>query len=96
MTIETFEESLQENTPPDVSVYLTALWYDAKGDWQKAHHLIDSLGGKTAAAVHAYLHRMEGDNWNANYWYNRAGRSMPNLSLQEEWKALANELLRME
>ena len=95
MTVDSFEKSLQNNTSPDVSVYLQALWYDAKGDWQKAHSLVDSLSGKTAAAVHAYLHRVEGDNWNANYWYSRAGRTMPNVSLQVEWKALVEELMNI-
>ena len=96
MNTVAFEESIQKNMPPEVSVYLKALWYDAKGDWQKAHNLVDNLDGKTAAAVHAYLHRVEGDTWNANYWYTRAGRKMPNLTLQEEWRALVNELLEME
>lgn len=93
MTIEFFEESIQNGMPPDVSVYLKALWYDAKGDWQKAHSLVDNLQGRTAAAVHAYLHRAEGDHWNANYWYSRAGKVMPDKSLQEEWKSLAEELI---
>ncbi len=96
MTVDEFEESTKKTTPPDTSVYLAALWYDAKGDWQKAHSLVDSVSGKTAAAVHAYLHRAEGDNRNASYWYNRAGRTMPNSTLQEEWKALVSELLEAE
>lgn len=96
MTIAAFEESLKTNELPDVSVYLQALWYDAKGDWNKAHSLVDNLSGSTAAAVHAYLHRVEGDTWNANYWYSRAGRKMPDKSLQDEWKVLAEELLLLE
>ncbi len=97
MTVQQFEETIQNNKPlPNTSVYLQSLWYDAAGDWDKAHHLIDSLSGKTAAAVHAYLHRVEGDNWNANYWYNRAGKQMPSLSLKEEWRGLVEELLQQE
>ena len=96
MTIESFEESMATETPPNVSVYLQALWYDAKGNWQQAHHLVDGLRGKTAAAVHAYLHRVEGDNRNANYWYNRAERVMPDASLKEEWKSLVEEMLNIE
>ena len=45
------------------------------------------------AAVHAYLHRKEGDLANAGYWYARAGRSMPAGTLAAEWRDLVGELL---
>lgn len=90
-----FEKSLAgQHPPPHASVYLQALWYDAKGDWDKAHSLVDSLADKTACRVHAYLHRVEGDNWNASYWYSRAGKSMPAISLKEEWQQLVQSLLQ--
>lgn len=89
-----FEQSLKNNAPPQqASVYLQALWYDAKGDWNKAHSLVDGLEGSAAAAVHAYLHRVEGDNRNANYWYRRANKPMPDISLKEEWKLLVVQFL---
>ncbi len=38
MDISTFKESLSAEEPPqNVSIYINALWYDAKGDWDKAH-----------------------------------------------------------
>jgi len=84
-----FKESLLETqVPAGLSVLLQALWYDAKGDWKTAHDLIDQLPDKDAAHLHAYLHRKEGDNWNADYWYTRAGEKRPNLSLEEEWEML--------
>ncbi|SHO64302.1 hypothetical protein [Algoriphagus zhangzhouensis] len=67
---------------------LKSLWYDMKGDWHLAHDQVDHLDGKSAARVHAYLHRKEGDQWNADYWYHRAGESRPSLSLDEEWQKL--------
>jgi len=92
--IQAFEESLIQNKPPQyASVYLQSLWYDAKGDWTKAHNLVDHLSDKTACRVHAYLHRVEGDRWNANYWYTRAGEPMPDIDLKEEWKLLVERLL---
>ncbi|MDQ2753668.1 MAG: hypothetical protein M3R72_11665 [Bacteroidota bacterium] len=95
MTLPEFENSTKQNQlPSGASVYLQALWYDAKGDWKTAHNLVDSLEGSTAAAVHAYLHRVEGDNGNAGYWYKRADRKIPEISLQEEWKRLVEELLK--
>jgi hypothetical protein len=35
----------------------------------------------------------EGDNGNARYWYNKAGKEMPQVSLEEEWKKIVIELL---
>ena len=74
--------------PGGLTVHMQALWYDGKGDWTKAHDLIDSLGDKRSAHLHAYLHRKEGDLWNADYWYTRAGQKRPDISLQEEWDHL--------
>ncbi|EJF09552.1 hypothetical protein [Pontibacter sp. BAB1700] len=96
MNLHTFKASLSAPAPPsEVSVYLQALWYEAKGDWDKAHVLIQDLPDKTAAWIHAYLHRKEGDTWNADYWYSRAGRKKPNTSLQEEWESIVTELLQV-
>ena len=44
------------------------------------------------AAVHAFLHREEGVQWNAEYWYRQAGRPPFTGSLEDEWVALAGEL----
>jgi len=43
--------------------------------------------------VHAYLHRKEGDQANAEYWYRRCGSGPCLLSLEEEWDLLARDLL---
>jgi len=67
---------------------LLALWYDGHGDWEKSHDQVDQLPGKSAARIHAYLHRKEGDQWNADYWYKRSGEKLPNLMLEEEWADL--------
>lgn len=96
MTLSTFKASLSDPAaPPAVSVYLQALWYEAKGEWNKAHVLIQDLPDKDAAWIHAYLHRKEGDTWNADYWYNRAGRKRPNTTLQKEWENIAEALLEV-
>jgi hypothetical protein len=44
-------------------------------------------------AVHAYLHRKEGVDWNADYWYRRAGRIYQRPALEDEWTALVEGLL---
>ena len=79
--------------PPDIAVPLAALWWDAKGDWARAHGLVDDLETPEGMAVHAYLHRKEGVEWNANYWYSRAGRKFRRETLEDEWEALVEGLL---
>ncbi len=88
MNLSSFKESINKNDPPDMSVYLTSLWYDAKGDWKHAHELIQEVPGKNSAWIHAYLHRKEGDTPNADYWYSKAGKKRPLLSLDEEWEQI--------
>jgi hypothetical protein len=89
-----FKQSLSGSSPPlEVSPYLQSMWYDAKGDWNKAHSIIQNIEDKKAAWVHAYLHRKEGDLGNADYWYRRAGKSKPNYSLEDEWESIVNALL---
>ena len=70
-----------------------ALWYDGAGDWDKAHAVAQDINGPDGVHIHAYLHRKEGDQWNAQYWYNRAGRTMPDVSLEQEWAQLVREYL---
>jgi hypothetical protein len=93
MTLADFITSLSLEAPPQgLTSYSRALWWDGKGNWQKAHDIIEDLGDDTAAWVHAYLHRKEGDNGNARYWYARAGRKMPEIPLKEEWEAMVKAL----
>ena len=94
MDINSFRESLSAKLPPgSFSPYLTALWYDAKGDWNAAHDEVDDMEGKDAAWVHAYLHRKEGDEFNAKFWYNLAGKKFPTNSLIEEWEEMVSYFL---
>jgi hypothetical protein len=95
MTFNEFKKSLEIETPPNgISEILETLWHDAKGDWESAHNIAQSQEGvQSYDRLHAYLHRKEGDNWNANYWYRRAKTTMPDVSLTEEWILLVNEAL---
>jgi len=72
---------------------LRALWLEAHGDWDRAHSITQEIETTDAAWVHAYLHRKEGDSFNAGYWYGRAGRPASTGSLHAEWTALASHLL---
>jgi hypothetical protein len=94
VTAEEFEQSLGASLPPDgLTAPVLALWWDGKGDWAKAHALVDELETLDGMAVHAYLHRKEGEEWNADYWYRRAGRQFNRPKLEEEWSALVSGLL---
>ena len=72
--------------------HLLSLWYDKKGEWEKSHTTIQDLPDQIAAAIHAYLHRKEGDTWNADYWYRRANTKRKEISLEEEWRELVQKL----
>lgn len=77
-----------DTLPNNLSPVLQALWYAGKDNWQAAHDIIEQLESMEASWVHAYLHRVEGDQWNAGYWYRRAGKEMPGYSLDQEWNEL--------
>src|SRR5215207_360971 len=60
---------LSGDTPPSTSARaLQALWWAARGSWDRAHSLVQHDGTEDAAWVHARLHRVEGDLENASYW----------------------------
>lgn len=95
MDLAAFERSLEEAVPPDgLPPLVEALWYERRGDWTRAHEITQDLPGRDAAWVHAYLHRREGDLWNAGYWYRQANRPVENGALDEEWRTIAGELLK--
>jgi hypothetical protein len=94
VTPDAFKASLTNAEPPQgVSVPLAALWWAAKGDWNKAHVLVQPKIGADASWVHAYLHRREGEMGNAAYWYRRADKPYPKASSEEEWEQIVAELL---
>jgi hypothetical protein len=80
--------------PEDIPPLLQALLLDAAGDWNSAHRIAQGESNRDGSWVHAYLHRKEGDLGNAGYWYRSAGKSMPEMSLDEEWEYIAMDLLK--
>ena len=96
MNIAEFCESLKnQGPPPGLSPALEGLWWDAKGDWAKAHESAQRDEGPDGSWVHAYLHRKEGDLSNAKYWYLRADRPAAYGDLEREWQAIVVWLLRV-
>jgi hypothetical protein len=94
LTVEGFRQSLTNSQPPaNVSNVLQALWHEAKGDWSRAHDILQHEDSANGAWVHAYLHRVEGDLGNAAYWYRRADKPVSQASLADEWNELVGALL---
>jgi len=89
-----FTESLNLKVPlPEWPLSLQALWWDAKGNWETSHNIAQELHTQMGSWIHAYLHRKEGDDWNAGYWYRQAGRSFPQIALEEEFKELVLQII---
>jgi hypothetical protein len=94
MTLQGLRNSLRNDEPPEyLSLALAGLWWDAKGDWTRAHESAQQDEGPSGTWVHAYLHRKEGDNSNAEYWYRRANKIPSRASLEQEWTEIAEALL---
>ena len=94
MTLQEFRDTLSAEGPPgDLSLALAGLWWDAKGEWTKAHESAQQDEGPSGSWVHAYLHRKEGDSTNAGYWYRRAGKPPSESSLKQEWTQITESLL---
>ena len=94
MTFDEFLASIKDDRPAsDLSETLISLWWDKKGNWNRAHSIAQEIPTTQGSAVHAYLHREEGVLWNADYWYSRAGRTRPEIPLAEEWQQLVVEML---
>lgn len=74
MNLSEFNTSVStaSEPPSGLSPALQALWWQAKGDWERAHTLAQEDASPNASWVHAFLHRVEGDESNAAYWYARA------------------------
>ncbi|MGC1516395.1 MAG: hypothetical protein WA810_12530 [Maribacter sp.] len=89
-----FQDTLGGLAPPqDWPEGLKSIWFDAKGDWEASHNIAQEMHDTLGSWLHAYLHRKEGDKFNAGYWYHQAGRTYPEISLEEERKALVEFIL---
>jgi hypothetical protein len=92
---EDLVESLKyDEAPAGLDPWLKALWLDAKGFWDEAHRIVQEQADANSHWIHAYLHRKEGDRFNASYWYDRCGKSMPEYNLREEWEEITRSILK--
>ena len=96
MQYSAFMDSLaRPDCPEGLDPCLQALWHAGHGDWHTAHGIVQAHDSVLAARIHAYLHRLEGDEGNARYWHRQAGSMFPaGVTLEAEWDALVRELTR--
>lgn len=96
MKYDQFMASLTQNYPPaGATPAQRVLWHAYRGEWDRAHDIAQDMPGSDGSWLHAYLHRVEGDQANADYWYRRAQRTPAQTSIEEEWDALARHFTRM-
>ena len=94
MRLADFRASLSGAAPaPSLNAPLAGLWWVAKGDWDRAHKIVQDEPTREAAWVHAYLHRVEGDLGNASYWYRQAGQPVAKDTVEVEWERIASALI---
>ena len=75
---------------------IQALELDEAGEWDEAHSIVQEYSTPEANWIHAYLHRKEGDRNNASYWYSKANREFPKISLEREWKIIFEFIENMQ
>jgi len=94
--IDDFRGSVSGASPPkDARPALQALWWAGKGEWKRAHEVVQKHeDDERCNWVHAHLHHQEGDLSNAGYWYKRAGKPVATNSVEQEWTEVARELLK--
>ncbi len=69
--------------------FIKALWLVKNGNWENAHELMQMHEGNfDYDRIHAYLHRVEGDLFNAKWWYRNLGLAFPSISIDQEWEKL--------
>lgn len=67
--------------------------FQTGADLDAAHEICQAGEGMSEYDwVHAYVHRIEGDIFNADYWYKRAGKPAYDGSFEDEWDEIKSAL----
>ena len=75
----------QVKLSPEFTNHEKALWFTHHDHWNKAHDLIQSEENTLAYLIHGYLHHLEGDHGNGDYWYRRSGHDLPS-GINAQWE----------
>ncbi len=60
--------------PAGLSLEALALWQTKAGHWEAAHNIAQDIHTPMGSWLHALLHLIEGDQWNADYWFSKADK----------------------
>lgn len=77
-----------------ISPEALALWHAKQGNWEASHNIAQDIHTKMGSWIHALLHVIEGDQWNADYWFSKAGRpSHGPKEIDKLWDEIATVVL---
>ena len=81
--------------PAGLSCEAQALWQAKKGGWEAAHNIAQDIHTPMGSWIHALLHVIEGDQWNADYWFTKAGKpSRKPKDVEALWDEIAAVVLK--
>lgn len=91
---EQFLRVLDESQPDqDMTEHQKVLWLIHHDQWNEAHEIVQENNDEISCLLHGYLHDMEGDHWNASYWYRRAGHKEMPERMPDKWQYLIDAVL---
>ena len=73
-------------------LYIKAIHLIQEDKWHEAHAIVEKMDTPMASRIHGLLHSIEGDQWNADYWYRRSGMPRSNQTADQECAAIIAEL----
>lgn len=62
------------------------------GNWDQSHKIAQEYADPIANWIHAVLHKIEGDEWNSKYWYNRTSSHVIQAKKYEDFSDAIAEL----
>jgi hypothetical protein len=63
--------TLANDRGPRVDCVRSVLLLQA-GEFERSHSIVQAMSGSDPAYIHGMIHRVEGDFWNAKYWFRRS------------------------
>lgn len=80
--------------PASLSLEAQSLWHAKHGNWEAAHNIAQDIHTPLGSWIHALLHVIEGDQWNADYWFSKAGKpSRKPKDIDALWDEIAQQVL---
>lgn len=81
--------------PSSLSSEAQALWHAKQGNWEEAHNIAQDIHTSMGSWIHALLHVIEGDQWNADYWFSKARKpSRSPKDIDALWDEIAGQVLK--